>query len=83
MMARMVRKQTYITVDLDKRLKRWARKTNSSEARIIRDALEVYLGGREYREDPLYRVIGIAEGGPADGAEKHDKYIYRRKEHLR
>ncbi len=26
--------------------------------------------------DPLDAVIGICEGGPPDGAEKHDEYIY-------
>jgi len=26
--------------------------------------------------DPLAGVIGICKGGPKDGAEKHDEYIY-------
>ena len=26
--------------------------------------------------DPLAGVIGICDGGPTDGAENHDKYIY-------
>jgi predicted DNA-binding antitoxin AbrB/MazE fold protein len=26
--------------------------------------------------DPLDAVIGICKGGPRDGAENHDKYIY-------
>ena len=27
-------------------------------------------------EDPLDKVIGIRKGGPKDGAQNHDKYIY-------
>ena len=26
--------------------------------------------------DPLDAVIGICKGGPRDGAQEHDKYIY-------
>ena len=27
-------------------------------------------------EDPILEVIGICRGGPEDGAEQHDHYIY-------
>jgi predicted DNA-binding antitoxin AbrB/MazE fold protein len=27
-------------------------------------------------DDPLEAVIGICKGGPHDGADNHDKYIY-------
>ena len=27
-------------------------------------------------KDPLDAVIGICKGGPRDGAQNHDKYIY-------
>lgn len=27
-------------------------------------------------KDPLEGVIGICKGGPRDGAQEHDKYIY-------
>lgn len=30
----------------------------------------------DQRDDHLKDVIGICKGGPPDGAEKHDKYIY-------
>lgn len=28
------------------------------------------------RRDPLLDTIGLAEGGPKDGAENHDRFIY-------
>ncbi len=31
---------------------------------------------RRSDEDPILKVIGICRGGPADGAEQHDHYIY-------
>ncbi len=31
---------------------------------------------RKETENPLYGVIGIGKGGPPDGAENHDKYLY-------
>jgi bifunctional DNA-binding transcriptional regulator/antitoxin component of YhaV-PrlF toxin-antitoxin module len=27
-------------------------------------------------KNPLYRLVGIGKGGPPDGAENHDKYLY-------
>jgi len=31
---------------------------------------------RKRTDNPLYGVIGIGKGGPPDGAENHDKYLY-------
>jgi hypothetical protein len=28
-------------------------------------------------DNPLYKIIGIAKGGRTDGAENHDRYLYR------
>lgn len=44
------------------------------------DEVEVILqktenGDRE-QDNPLYGLIGMAEGGPEDGAENHDAYLY-------
>ena len=33
-------------------------------------------GEKDEDYDPLDAVIGICKGGPRDGAENHDKYIY-------
>ena len=30
----------------------------------------------DVEDDPILGVIGICEGGPTDGAEQHDHYIY-------
>ena len=31
---------------------------------------------RSQTENPLYRLVCIGKGGPPDGAENHDKYLY-------
>jgi len=30
-------------------------------------------------QNPLLGLVGIGKGGPADGAENHDKYLYRKR----
>lgn len=30
-------------------------------------------------ENPLYGLIGLGKGGPPDGAENHDQYLYGRR----
>jgi bifunctional DNA-binding transcriptional regulator/antitoxin component of YhaV-PrlF toxin-antitoxin module len=30
-------------------------------------------------QNPLLRIIGIARGGPPDGAQNHDAYLYGKK----
>jgi len=34
--------------------------------------------GESSEGDPLLELIGIGKGGPADGAENHDTYLYRK-----
>ncbi len=38
--------------------------------------VRVTISPVEDEEDPFEAVIGICKGGPPDGAENHDKYIY-------
>jgi AbrB family looped-hinge helix DNA binding protein len=33
----------------------------------------------QQKENPLYHLVGIGKGGPPDGAENHDKYLYGKK----
>jgi bifunctional DNA-binding transcriptional regulator/antitoxin component of YhaV-PrlF toxin-antitoxin module len=34
---------------------------------------------RKRTKNPLYRLVGIGKGGPPNGAENHDKYLYSKK----
>ncbi|MCL6561058.1 MAG: ribbon-helix-helix domain-containing protein [Firmicutes bacterium] len=77
-MEKMVRKQTYISPDQDKALKRRAKKEGTTEAEIIRRAIDRYIREHEALKNPLLDIIGIAGKGPADGSENHDRYIYDR-----
>lgn len=76
----MIRKQLYITEELDRGLKRLAAATGESEAAHVRAALRDYLD-REAPDDddPLGRLVGMVddEDGPTDVAERHDKYLYQ------
>lgn len=77
--GKLVRKQTYITPAQDDALKRIAGRGSRTEADVIREALEQYLRTQEGpRRDPLIDIVGIASGGPRDGAERHDRDIYDR-----
>ncbi|MCW3052458.1 MAG: hypothetical protein JWN14_1628 [Chthonomonadales bacterium] len=47
------------------------------------DQIEITVNRPEMQEedlegDPLLALIGIGKGGPADGAENHDTYLYRK-----
>lgn len=75
----MIRKQLYITRQLDRDLKRLAATSGESEAAHVRAALAAYLMQHLPREaDPLAALIGLVEDedGPTDVAEQHDKYLY-------
>lgn len=75
----MIRKQLYITDDLDRGLKRLAAETGESEAAHVRAALRAYLDRfLPVEDDPLGQLIGMVDDadGPTDVAERHDKYLY-------
>lgn len=60
----MVRKQTYITPAQDRALKRLAERSKTTEAEIMRRALDGWLrkqGARD-SEDPFEALIGLFEG---------------------
>ena len=75
-MERMIRKQTYISNHQNKVLKRKAIRERTTEAEIIRRAIDSYLKNEMVEEDPLLELIGIADNEPCDGAVNHDRYIY-------
>jgi hypothetical protein len=77
-MARMVRKQIYLTPEQAQRLRRAAARERRTEADVIREALDRRLGGAPARgeDDPLLGIIGFGSGGPADLSSRVDDYLY-------
>lgn len=78
----MVRKQVYLTVELDARLRREAARQQRSEAEILREALSARLGARrgdraDVAKDPLWNLVGIAASSASnDLSERVDEVLY-------
>ena len=47
-----------------------------SEKQVLTVTVETTDERDDIEDDPILGVIGICEGGPADGAAQHDHYIY-------
>lgn len=78
--GRVLRKQIYLEEASDRRLRRLASASGRSAASLVREAVRLYLDGRDRRsDDPLRALLGAFSGGPRDAAAKHDKYLYGRK----
>ena len=60
----LVRKQTYITAEQDRAVKRLAKRYHTTEAEILRRALDSWLSREGAREggDPFAALIGFVEG---------------------
>ena len=63
----LVRKQTYITREQDRELKRLAAEERSTEAEVMRQALDSWLlrhgrGDRARGDDPFEALIGWFDG---------------------
>jgi hypothetical protein len=60
----LVRKQTYITPEQDRALKRMAREDGATESEILRQALDSWLSRRPSvgRDDPFESLIGFVDG---------------------
>lgn len=73
--VKLMRRQTYLTPDQDRAVKRLAEKYDTSEAEIIRRALDhwLHLEGARENEDPFASLFGFVDG-PA--SMDHDD-IYR------
>ena len=77
------RKQVYLEPGQERRLKRLAGRTGSSDAEHIRRALDEYLAREEPEEggeDPILDLIGMCDEpeGLRDAAQNHDRYLYGR-----
>ncbi len=71
----LVRKQTYITSTQDRAVKLLAQRQGTTEAEILRQAIDQFLirHGISETQDPFAELIGMFEG-PSEG--DHDD-IYR------
>ena len=66
-MMELVRKQTYITPEQDRAIKRLAKRYRTTEAEIMRRALAGWLIREEVHEDegPFAALLGFVDG-PSD-----------------
>lgn len=86
MTEKMVRTQVYLPRDIYEQIKRRAEEEGMTMAHQIREALTEYVvetdkeekGRILTKDDPIWNIIGMVEGGPEDGSVNHDKYIYTR-----
>jgi len=81
-MPQMIRKQVYLTEDLNRRLRLLSQQQQKPEAEVIRETLEKGL-----KDEPSMStgeaLLGLAElgkrlnlTGPTDLSERHDDYLY-------
>jgi hypothetical protein len=80
-MARMVRKQVYLSPQQNVRLRRAAVRLRRTEADVLRTALDRLLGeDARVREqparDPLWDILGIAESRDGDLSQRIDEALY-------
>jgi hypothetical protein len=81
-MSQMIRKQIYLTRELDQYIHLLSQKQNRPEAEVIRDLLETGIK----RQGPMSTgeaLLGLATlgealgmAGPTDLSERHDDYLY-------
>jgi hypothetical protein len=79
--AKLVRKQVYITAEQDHELKRAAARQRRPEAEIIREALDERLGPPRARhatveDDPLWQIVALARSDARDVSTNVDHYLY-------
>jgi predicted transcriptional regulator len=78
----MIRKQIYITEDLERRLSIVAKQQRKSEAELIREALDDKLStpGTLTAGDALLKLADLGKELdirlPADAGQRHDAYLY-------
>ncbi|MGE5604456.1 MAG: CopG family transcriptional regulator [Bacteroidota bacterium] len=79
----MVRRQLYLSQNLNRQLKVWAREKKISESEIMREALTQFLEREKRRatlpeDNPVYKMKGIFSGdeGCSLAGEKHDEILY-------
>ncbi len=76
----MLRKQIYLDDDTEEILKEICISMGISQSEAIRRALQEYAlklkQKKDNKENPLLKMIGIANSIVSDASEKHDEYLY-------
>lgn len=79
-MVRMVRKQIYLTLAQERRLRQEAARQRRAEAEIIRDLLDRELAEKgtatPAERDPFWDIIGLGSSGLGDLSEDVDHHLY-------
>jgi hypothetical protein len=85
-MPHMIRKQIYITPELDQYINVLAQKQEKPEAEVIRDLLQKGIKRQEPGStgEALRGLAALGErlglSGPTDLSERHDDYLYGKSE---
>lgn len=77
----MIRKQVYLTAELDQRLRREAKRQRRTEAEILREALTAQLNATDpsssdASQDALWRLVGIGASKESNLSERVDEVLY-------
>jgi hypothetical protein len=77
----MIRKQVYLTAELDDRLRREAKRQRRTEAEILREALAARLNatnpsGSDAPKDALWALVGIGASKETNLSERVDEVLY-------
>jgi hypothetical protein len=80
-MARMVRKQFYLSVEQNEQLHRTAARQRRSEADVLRDALDRHLERRSrqrgrFDDDPVWQIVGMFATGDRSLSTRIDEFLY-------
>jgi predicted transcriptional regulator len=73
------RTQIYLDEDMSEQIRAVAEAEGRSAASLIREAVVRYLAERRATDtdDAFLELAGAFAGGPVDGAEEHDRELYR------
>ncbi|HEV3310190.1 MAG TPA: CopG family transcriptional regulator [Chloroflexota bacterium] len=77
-MSEIVKKQMYLTSELNRAVKELADETGRTESAVIREALVDYVAVTRGIRDPMDDIIGMVDATdvPTDGSINHDRYLY-------
>jgi hypothetical protein len=80
-MARMIRKQVYLSSVQNARLHRAAARLRRTEADLLREALDRFLqpetaSGGTHDRDPLWDIVGLVDSGDSNASGRVDEVLY-------
>jgi hypothetical protein len=67
--------QVYLRPEQIESLRAISERRKVSIAELVRQGVDRVLEDVPVEEDPLWKIIGIMDGGPNDLAENHDRYL--------